>query len=221
MPHELELQIVTFLTNLIQSIGWIGIMAMMIIESANIPIPSEITMPLAGWLLVQARGGTPLEALLVGGLVGALGCLIGSVINYGIGTYGGRPFLERYGKYLLISPRDLEKADRWFTRWGDWASFISRLLPVVRTFISFPAGIARINFPRFAVFTFIGSFLWCAALALGGYYLGSRWEDLRNLMRPFDYPIAAVILVGIAYYIYRHVRHARTAEVPETGASQS
>lgn len=220
MPHELELQIVTFLTNLIQSIGWVGIFFMMLIESANIPLPSEITMPLAGWLLVQAKGGTVFEALLLGGLIGAFGCLVGSVINYWVGAYGGRPFLQRYGKYLLINPHDIDRADQWFKRWGDWASFISRLLPIVRTFISFPAGVARINFPRFAVFTFIGSFIWCAALAAGGFYLGERWEDLRNVMRPFDYPIALILLVAIAYYIYRHVRHARTVNIAETEASQ-
>ena len=209
MPQGLENQIVASLTTLIQNIGWIGILLIMAIESANIPIPSEITMPLAGWLLVQARGGSAIEAIVFGGLIGALGCLLGSVINYAIGAYGGRPFVERYGKYLLISHKDIARADIWFARWGDWASFISRLLPVVRTFISFPAGIVRINFVRFSILTFIGSFIWCSALALGGFLMGANWEELRRIMRPFDYPIIAIILIGLAYYIYRHVRHAR------------
>lgn len=209
MPAGLEHQIVETLTTLIQNIGWLGILFIMALESANIPIPSEITMPLAGWLLVQKTGGTPLQAILIGGLVGALGCLLGSVVNYGIGAYGGRPFVERYGKYLLISKRDIARADKWFARWGDWASFISRLLPVVRTFISFPAGMVRVNFPRFVIFTFLGSFIWCAALALGGYVLGENWEKLRNVMRPFDYPIALILVLLIVYYIYRHVRHSR------------
>ncbi|HVO41055.1 MAG TPA: DedA family protein [Aggregatilineales bacterium] len=209
MPAGVELQIVNALTTVIQSIGWIGIMLIMTVESANIPIPSEITMPLAGWLLVQKTGGTALQAILLGGTLGALGCLIGSVINYGIGLYGGRPFVERYGKYILISKKDIARADQWFARWGDWASFISRLLPVVRTFISFPAGMVRINFVRFAIFTFVGSFLWCAALALGGFIMGDNWEALRGAMRPFDYPIIALTLIGLVYYIYRHIRHAR------------
>jgi membrane protein DedA with SNARE-associated domain len=209
MPQGLEKQIVDSLTMLVNNIGWIGIILIMTIESANIPIPSEVTMPLAGWLLVQKNGGTALEAILLGGFFGALGCLIGSVINYGIGAYGGRPFVERYGKYILISKKDIARADKWFARWGDWASFISRLLPVVRTFISFPAGMVRINFLRFVIFTFVGSFLWCAALAFGGFVLGQHWEDLRNIMRPFDYPIIAIILIGLAYYVYRHIRHAR------------
>jgi membrane protein DedA with SNARE-associated domain len=209
MPAALEQQIVSTLTTIIQNIGWIGIMLIMTLESANIPIPSEVTMPLAGWLLVQKLGGSALEAILLGGFVGALGCLIGSVVNYAIGAYGGRPFVERYGKYIFISKKDIARADRWFARWGDWASFLSRLLPIVRTFISFPAGMVRINFARFSILTFVGSFLWCAALALGGYLLGANWEELRRLMRPFDYPILAVLLLGLAYYVYRHIRHAR------------
>src|SRR5450432_596424 len=209
MPQGLENQIVATLTSIIQNIGWLGIIAVMALESANIPIPSEVTMPLAGWLLVQANGGSALEAILVGGFLGALGCLIGSVVNYGLGAWGGIPFVERFGKYILISHKDIARADKWFARWGDWASFISRLLPVVRTFISFPAGLVRINFARFAVLTFVGSFIWCAALSLAGYIMGANWVALRSAMRPFDYPIIAIILLGLAYYIYRHIRHAR------------
>lgn len=221
MPAALEAQIVQALTNIISTIGWPGIIFIMALESANIPIPSEITMPLAGWLLVQATGGTALTALLVGGTLGALGCLIGSVINYGIGAYGGRPFLERFGKYIFINKKDIARADQWFKRWGDWASFISRLLPVVRTFISFPAGMTRINFPRFAILTFIGSFIWCGLLSVAGFFVGSNWENIRKVMRPFDYPIIAILVIGIVYYIYRHIRHARgdaKAEVAEPTA---
>ncbi len=214
MPQGLEIQIITTLTTIIQTLGWFGIVVIMALESANIPIPSEVTMPLAGWLLVQARGGTALEAVLLGGILGALGCLIGSTINYAIGAYGGRPFVERYGNYILISSKDIARADKWFARWGDWASFISRLLPVVRTFISFPAGMVRINFTRFVIFSFLGSFIWCAVLAYGGFVAGEHWEELRRVMRPFDYPIIALILIGLAYYIYRHIRHARADAAP-------
>src|SRR5258708_31623303 len=112
MPQGLENQIVATLTTIIQSVGWIGILLVMAVESANIPIPSEVTMPLAGWLLVQARGGSAIEAILFGGLIGALGCLLGSVINYAVGAYGGRPFVERYGKYILISQKDISRADK-------------------------------------------------------------------------------------------------------------
>lgn len=204
--EALEHQLVEFLTNLFQTIGWFGVVVIMTLESANIPIPSEVTMPLAGWMLVQAQGLSHWHAFLLGGFWGAVACTIGSVLSYGLGAWGGRPLVERYGKYILISEEDLHKADRWFARWGDWAAFVSRLLPIVRTFISFPAGVVRMNFWRFSVFTFLGSFIWCGLLALGGFYLGEHWEELRAVMRPFDIPIAIALVIGLAYYIYRHVR---------------
>lgn len=211
MPVWLEHQIVDFLTNLFQTMGWTGVVGIMALESANIPIPSEVTMPLSGWLLIQAEGGTAIQAALLGGLWGAVGCTIGSLVSYGLGALGGRPLLDRYGKYLMINPHDLEVADRWFARWGDWTAFISRLLPIVRTFISFPAGVARTRVVPFTIYSFIGSFIWCGALAYGGYVFGARWEELRAIMRPFDIPIAIVLLGGFAYYIYHHVRRgART-----------
>jgi membrane protein DedA with SNARE-associated domain len=207
--EALEHQLVEFLMNLFQTIGWLGVIIIMALESANIPIPSEVTMPLSGWMLVQARGGTALQALLLGGLWGAVGCTIGSIISYWLGALGGRPLVEKYGKYILVSKEDLEKADRWFDRWGDWAAFISRLLPIVRTFISFPAGVVRMNFPRFTIYSFVGSFIWCGLLALGGYYFGEHWEELRALMRPFDIPIAVVIIAAFVYYVIHHVRKSK------------
>lgn len=206
MPVELEHQIVEFITHLFQSIGWGGVVGIMALESANIPIPSEVTMPLSGWLLVQARGGSALSAVWLGGLWGSVGCTLGSLLSYFLGAWGGRPLLNRYGKYLMISSHDLEVADRWFARWGDWTAFLSRLLPIVRTFISFPAGVAKTRLFPFILYTFLGSFIWCAALAYGGFVFGSRWVELRAIMRPFDIPIAVVLLAGFAYYIYHHVR---------------
>lgn len=207
MPQAWEQAIIQFLSTLFQTIDWAGVVVIMTLESANIPIPSEVTMPLAGWLLVQDQGGTWWQALLLGGLWGGVGCTIGSVISYALGYYGGRPLVERYGKYIMINPGDLERADRWFARWGDWTTFISRLLPIVRTFISFPIGVMRLHFWRFTVLSFVGSFIWCAALAVGGWFFGSRWEELRAIMRPFDIPIAIIIVAGLAFYIYRHVTH--------------
>ncbi len=188
----------------------------MALESANIPIPSEVTMPLAGWMLVQARGLPFWRAGLEGGFFGALGCTLGSIVSYLLGYWGGRPFLERWGRYILITEHDLKQADRWFARWGDWAAFLSRLLPIVRTFISFPAGVVRTHFLRFAVYSFVGSFIWCAALAMAGHAFGSEWERIREIMRPFDIPIAIAVLAGLVYYIYRHVRHVRSRPVPES-----
>ncbi len=210
--QAIEHQIVEFLTHLLQTIGWPGVIGIMTLESANIPIPSEVTMPLAGWMLVQARGLTVWDALWQGGLFGAIGCTIGSVLNYALGAWGGRPLLRRYGKWIMVHEEDLERADKWFGRWGDWAAFISRLLPIVRTFISFPAGVTKMNFGRFAVLSFVGSFIWCSLLALGGFFLGSNWETLRNAMRPFDIPIAIAIVAAVGYYIYRHVQKGKKRE---------
>jgi membrane protein DedA with SNARE-associated domain len=122
---------------------------------------------------------------------------------------GGRPILERFGRYILVSPGDLERADRWFARYGDLTVFFSRLLPVVRTFISFPAGVARMNLLRFTIYTFLGSYPWSLGLAYGGYILGENWERLRAVMRPFDIPILVALLVLLALYIWRHIRDVR------------
>ncbi len=207
MPQAWEQAIIAFLQNLFHTMNWGGVVVIMTLESANIPIPSEVTMPLSGWLLVQSQGGSWWQAVLEGGLFGALGCTIGSVLSYALGYYGGRPLVERYGKYIMINMDDLERADKWFARWGDWTAFLSRLLPIVRTFISFPAGVTRIKFWRFVGLSFVGSLIWCALLALGGWYFGARWEELRAIMRPFDIPIAIIIAGGLIYYIYRHVTH--------------
>ncbi|HLF37346.1 MAG TPA: DedA family protein [Anaerolineales bacterium] len=210
MPAVLEQQIVAFLTELFQSIGWGGVLSIMALESANIPIPSEVTMPLAGWLLVQANGGSGLAAIWLGGFWGGLGCTLGSVASYALGAFGGRGFLDRFGRYLMISHHDLEVADRWFARWGDWTAFLSRLLPIVRTFISFPAGVAKARFVPFVTYTFLGSFIWCGALAYGGHAFGARWEELRAVMRPFDIPIGIVLMAGFAYYVVHHLRRGGT-----------
>ncbi|MBI4283105.1 MAG: DedA family protein [Chloroflexi bacterium] len=190
---------------------WPGVVLLMAVESACIPLPSEIIMPLAGWMLVREQN-LPAIYTLVAGAYGALGCVLGSTIAYVAGAWGGRPFLQKYGKYLLIHHQDLNLADRWFEKGGSWIAFISRLLPVVRTFISLPAGIARMPFIKFSVCTFIGSFIWCTALAYGGYQLGEHWEQIRIVMRPFDPLIGIVILAFIAFYIYRHLKQAHTSD---------
>ncbi len=203
-----EAAVVEFLQAIFGAVGWPGVVVVMALESANIPIPSEVTMPLAGWMLVQAQGLSLWRAILEGGFFGGLGCTIGSALSYALGYWGGRPFLKRWGRYILVTEGDLDKADRWFARWGDWAAFISRLLPIVRTFISFPAGVAKTRFPRFITLSFVGSFIWCGGLAAAGYWFGSEWEQIRAIMRPFDIPIAIAVLGGFAYYVYRHIRHS-------------
>jgi len=185
---------------------WPGVVALMAVESACIPFPSELIMPLSGWMLIKEKA-LPATYSLVAGVYGAIGNTIGSVIAYYVGMFAGRPLLNKYGRYILISQHDLDIADRWFSRSGSWTVFVSRLLPVVRTYISLPAGIARMNMFKFLIYTFIGSFLWSTGLAYGGYLLGEHWEQLRDAMRPFDPVIIAIVLGLVVYYIYRHVKH--------------
>ncbi|MFC1938186.1 DedA family protein [Chloroflexota bacterium] len=208
---SLEEELLHFIAYIYTQMSWPGVVVLMAIESACIPLPSEIIMPLAGWMLVREQF-LSVSYLLVAGIYGALGCTIGSIVAYVIGMWGGRPFLEKYGRYLLISRHDLDRADKWFYKRGSWAIFVSRLLPIVRTFISLPAGIARMNFIRFLVYSFIGSFIWCTGLAYGGYLLGEHWEQIRTVMRPFDLPIGILIIVLVSLYIYRHVRQAKRAD---------
>ncbi len=178
----------------------------MAIESACIPFPSELIMPLAGWMLIKTQA-LPVTYTLVAGLYGALGNTIGSVIAYVVGMWGGRPLLNKYGRYVLMSRHDLDLADRWFAKRGSWIVFISRLLPVIRTYISLPAGIARMHLIKFVIYTFAGSFIWSWGLAYGGYLMADHWEQIRDAMRPFDPLFIAIILGLIAFYIYRHIKH--------------
>ena len=204
MLAALEQYVIPFLENLYRSMGYLGIGLAMAIESACIPLPSELIMPMAGWM--ASRGEFDLFAA---GLVGAVGNLVGSCIAYWVGVVGGRPFLDRYGRYLLITQHDLELADRWFARHGEATAFFSRLLPVVRTFISLPAGIAHMNFGRFCLYTLLGAFPWSLGLAWAGMQAGDHWLEVRHVLERADYPIALVIVLAVGLYVYRHVRHLR------------
>jgi membrane protein DedA with SNARE-associated domain len=177
----------------------------MAIESACIPLPSEIIMPLAGWMLIKEPGLSSIHSLWAG-FYGALGCTIGSTIAYWIGARGGHSILERYGKYVLISQCNIDHADSWFDRHGDKTIFFSRLLPVARTFISLPAGITKMHFAKFLLYTFLGSFPWCLGLAYGGYQLGEQWEQIHEVMRPFSLLIILAILAFLSIYIYHHLK---------------
>ena len=156
-----------FIVATISTLGYAGVILLMAIESACIPLPSEIIMPFAGYLVYTGRFN-----LWAVGVAGALGCVAGSLIAYAVGMYGGRPLIEKYGRYLLVSRHDLDLADRWFARYGEIIVFASRLLPVIRTFIAFPAGVARMNLTRFVIYTFAGSLPWCLGLAYVGQLLG-------------------------------------------------
>jgi membrane protein DedA with SNARE-associated domain len=205
----LEQSILDFITATYNLLQWPGVVILMAIESACIPFPSELIMPLAGWMLIKEKSLPAIFTLAAGGY-GALGNTIGSIIAYYVGKWAGRPLLNKYGRYILLSQHDLDLADRWFSKSGSWTVFVSRILPVIRTYISLPAGIARMNIVKFTIYTFTGSFLWSTGLAYGGYLMGEHWEELRNAMRPFDPVIIALVIILIGLYIYRHVRHMRS-----------
>lgn len=188
-----------WILNWISQFGYLGITVTMAIESACIPLPSEIVMPFSGYLVAQGK-----MSLLGVSLAGALGNLIGSLLAYAVGIFGGRPFIESYGRYLLIRRADLDLADRWFERYGELTVFSSRLLPVVRTFISLPAGIARMDLLRFILYTFLGALPWNFALAYVGFKFGEHWSDVSRYLHPLSYAIAALLFLGLSWFIYRH-----------------
>ena len=207
----IETWFLEIITNVYDAMGWPGVVFLMGVESAAIPFPSELIMPLAGWLLIEAKGDS-VWMLGMAAFYGALGNLLGSWVAYWISYKGGRPLLNRYGKYVLVTQHDVDRAEEWFQKYGELAVFASRLLPVVRTFISVPAGIARMNIWKFSFYTFIGSYPWSLGLAYGGYKLGENWEDLRQVMRPFDFPIAGVIAVALLWFIYHRIKAIRSEE---------
>jgi membrane protein DedA with SNARE-associated domain len=196
-----------FTIAVISTLGYGGVVLLMAIESACIPLPSEIIMPFAGYLVYTGQFN-----LYVVAVAGAVGCVLGSLVAYYVGMYGGRPLIERYGRYVLISHHDLDLADRWFGRYGEIIIFASRLLPVIRTFIAFPAGVARMNLTRFIVYTFLGSLPWCLGLAFVGQKLGEQWnknDTLKTLFHRFDFAIGLIGVAVAIWWIWRHVKLSR------------
>ena len=193
--------IAEFIIAVIEYTGYSGITLLSLLESANIPVPSEIVVPFAGFLASQ---GTFSLVLVV--LFASVGNLLGSWLSYELGYRGGRKFLLRYGKWLLISSRDLESADRLFLRFGSRIVFFGRLLPIVRTFISFPAGIVHMPRKKFLLYTFAGALIWNSALAYIGFVLGENWHAISGYARTFDWLIAALIIIGLGWWVMRHLR---------------
>ena len=184
----------------ISSMGYPGILFLMALESACMPVPSEIVMPFAGYLVWQGTSGLGFWQIVV---VGSLGCTIGSIAAYAVGFYAGRPLILRYGKYILIREKHLVTAEKWFEKYGDKATFIARLLPVVRTVISLPAGIAKMNFKKFVFYSFVGSVPWTLMLAYVGYWLGPNWEDITGVFRGLDVLVIAAAAVIVLWYVIR------------------
>jgi membrane protein DedA with SNARE-associated domain len=195
-----------FILATILTLGYGGVVLMMAIESACIPLPSEVIMPFSGFLVATGRFNLQMVAIM-----GALGCLLGSYVAYYVGANGGRRFIERYGRYLLIAPHELETADRFFERWGSLAVFLARLLPVVRTFIAFPAGVSRMKLLPFSIYTLLGSYIWCLVLAYAGMKLGEHWKDLAPYFHRFDALIAILLVAGAAALLYNRLKSIRSA----------
>jgi membrane protein DedA with SNARE-associated domain len=188
-----------FISWVIGGTGYGGVALLMAIESACIPLPSELIMPFAGYLVSTGQFNLYWVAT-----AGAIGCNLGSVVAYEVGYYGGRPLVERYGRYILMSRHEIEMADRFFKQWGGGAIFVGRLLPVVRTFIALPAGIARMPRIPFHIYTFLGSWPWCFGLAYIGMKLGDHWMDLKPYFLRFKEVILVVLVAGVVWFVWTH-----------------
>jgi len=192
----------------ISAAGYAGVAGLMAVESACIPLPSEAIMPFAGYLASTGR-----FSLVLAATAGAVGCNLGSTVAYAVGARGGRPLVERWGRYVLLSSEDLDRAERFFRRYGGVAVLVGRLLPVIRTFIALPAGIARMPQLKFQLYTFVGSWPWCYALAYVGYVLGERWKSdprLRAVMHRFDFAVVGLLALGLAWFLWKNLRGRRS-----------
>src|ERR1700728_640463 len=207
MIDQIISALASWIVDVLVAAAYFGFVFLTALESACIPLPSEVIMPFAGYLVSIGQ-----FSLIGAATAGALGCNLGSTVAYYVAAVGGRPVLDRWGKYVLISATELERTDRFFARYGSATVFFGRLLPVVRTFIAFPAGLARMPMLKFQVYTFLGSWPWCFALAYIGYVLGARWDSdptFRKLFHDFDAVIAAVLVAGFAWFVWSRWRERR------------
>ena len=198
--------VIPFLGSLYGAVGYVGVGLAMAIESAMVPLPSELILPFAGFLVSDPRQFEPLTGgrwdLWIVVIVATIGNTLGSLVAYAIGAYGGRPFLERYGRYLLIRPHEIVRADDFFARHGAATVFIGRLLPIIRTFISFPAGVARMPISTFIVYSTAGAFIWSCLLVYAGTVLGANWAEIRRVLQPFDLLIAIVVVAAVVLFVW-------------------
>ena len=206
--EAVEHWLLDFSTEVYELMGWGGVVALMALESTAFPLPSEIVMPFAGWRLILDKG-LGVEWVFLAGFWGAVGSVIGSLAEYYISRAGGRPLIERYGKYFLITRKDLERADHWFTNRGEITILVGRLVPVVRHFISIPAGIAKMNVIKFSVYTFIGALPWCVFLAWTGYLLGDNYDAVRDYTRSFTLPIVVIGCALVVWFLVHRIREIR------------
>ncbi|MEO8246678.1 MAG: DedA family protein [Chloroflexota bacterium] len=226
MLDFIDTQVIPLFLSMYDAVGYVGVAVAIALETFVPIIPSEIIVPMAGWKVSQsALDPSVLEPLtgapwsfLLALVVATIGALAGSLAGYLIGAWGGRPLLDRWGRYVHIHPADLDRADAWFVRHGDWAVLIGRLIPLVRALINYPAGVARMPLGRFLLFSALGSLPWNAALLFAGYLLGANYRHLYDAIRPFEYVIYVLVLLGIAYLVYRWWRSGSPTASTEDGA---
>jgi membrane protein DedA with SNARE-associated domain len=205
-------------TQIYEAVGYLGVALWVAIESVVIPIPSELVLPFAGFLVGEGKALEPITSqpwsywLVV--LAGTVGATVGALIAYAIGWFGGRPLLERYGRYIGVSAADLDRAEAFFARYGNAASFFGRMVPVIRSLVSFAAGIAHMPILRFTLFTFLGSLPFTALLVFAGVQLGANWETVGGILKRFEYAILAVLGVAVLAWIWFRIIRPRRAARP-------
>jgi membrane protein DedA with SNARE-associated domain len=193
-------------TGIVQSMGYPGLTLLMFLDAANLPIPSEVIMPLGGILAAEGKMNLHLAAL-----AGTLGSTLGSIFSYWLGAKLGKPFLLKYGKYLLVRPKEIEHGEAWFTRHGLPCTLWGRFIPLVRTFISLPAGLFKAHFPTFVLYAVLGSLPWCYLWASLGYFLGQNWEQVDKALKYVDYAVVAGLLFLIGRFVYTRLKKDREA----------
>ncbi len=207
------------------AVGYVGVAVAVALETIVAPIPSEVILPMAGWKVSQS-GSDPsvLEPLTnlpwnipLAVVLATVGSVVGALVGYAIGAWGGRPILDRYGRYVGIGAEDLDRADRWFDRWGSWAVFFGRMVPLVRTFVSYPAGISRMPMGRFVLFSTLGSLPWNLALIYAGFMVGDNYEDISRTIKPFEYVIYAIVIGLVVLFIARWWWGKRSASAARPG----
>lgn len=230
MLQFVDRTVIPFFLSLYDSVGYLGVAVAIGLETFIPIIPSEVIVPMAGWKVSQSSTNPAiLEPLthapwswVIVLAVATVAAVAGSLAGYLIGAWGGRPLLDRWGRYVHILPDDLDRADAWFARYGGWAVLLARLVPVLRALISYPAGVARMPVGRFVLFSALGSLPWNAALLLGGYLLGENYRNLYDAIRPFEPVIYGVVLIAIAWVIWRWLhRRSDAAPLADAGSGQN
>ncbi len=202
MLSQILSAVTIFIIHTISTLGYAGVFLLMAIQTVAIPVPSEVILPFAGFLVASGRFNLILIAL-----VGAVGSCVGSAVAYWIGYKGGRPLVEKYGQVILVSQHDLVLTEKFFGKFGTWAGFLGMLLPVVRSFVSFPAGVAKVPLKKYLAFVFAGSFIWSLILAYLGMKLGEHWSDLHSRFQKFDVAIVVIIVILIVWWVWRHIKN--------------